>query len=179
METECANYEIERMARLLEVSRSGFYKWRLAQQRSCPQHQRREKIDERIVESYRASRATYGAPRITRDLKDAGEHVNEKTVAQRMRALGLQGVLPASVQGDDHGRPERELPKGPSATPLRPGSARPRVDERYHLHDHRHGRGLPLLDPRRALGTSARMGAREPHARRTRRRGPTRRREVS
>ena len=94
METECANYEIERMARLLEVSRSGFYKWRRAQRRPCPQHQRREKIDERIVESYRASRATYGAPRITRDLKDAGEHVNEKTVAQRMRALGLQGICP-------------------------------------------------------------------------------------
>ena len=94
MEAECANYEIERMARLLEVSRSGFYKWRLAQKRTSPQHQRRERIDERIVESHRASRATYGSPRITKDLKDTGEHVNEKTVAKRMRALGLQGICP-------------------------------------------------------------------------------------
>ncbi len=64
MQAECANYEIERMARLLEVSRSGFYKWRLAQHRTSPRHQRRERIDERIVESHapptalRASRRT-------------------------------------------------------------------------------------------------------------------------
>ena len=71
MQAECANYEIERMARLLEVSRSGFYRWRLAQRRSSPQHQRREKIGQKIVEFHRASRATYGAPRITKDLQDA------------------------------------------------------------------------------------------------------------
>ncbi len=65
METECANYEIDRMARLLEVSRSGFYKWRLAQQRSSPQHQRREGIDERIVES---------PPRLTRHLRLSAHH---------------------------------------------------------------------------------------------------------
>ncbi len=94
MEAECANFEIERMARLLEVSRSGFYRWRTAQHRTSPQRQRRERIDEQIIGCHRASKGIYGSPRVTRDLCDAGEHVNEKTVAARMRALGLQGICP-------------------------------------------------------------------------------------
>jgi putative transposase len=94
MEAECANFEIDRMARLLEVSRSGFYKWRHAQQRTTLAQQRQAEIDERIVSFHHASHATYGAPRITKDFDEAGRHVNEKTVASRMKALGLQGICP-------------------------------------------------------------------------------------
>lgn len=94
MEAECANFEIERMARLLEVSRSGFYKWRTSQQRSTPAQQRRAEIDERITTFHHASKGTYGAPRITKDFDEAGAHVNEKSVARRMKALGLQGICP-------------------------------------------------------------------------------------
>jgi putative transposase len=96
MEVECANFEIDRMARLLEVSRSGFYKWRRAQRRAAwsPARQRTAEIDEAIVDFHHASKGTYGAPRITKDFNEAGRHVNEKTVAKRMRALGLQGICP-------------------------------------------------------------------------------------
>lgn len=94
MEAECANFEIERMARLLGVSRSGFYKWRTAQGATSAKKRRQAEIDAAIVSSHDASHATYGAPRITKDLDENGSHVNEKTVASRMRALGLQGICP-------------------------------------------------------------------------------------
>jgi putative transposase len=94
MEVECANFEIARMARLLEVSRSGFYKWRAAQCATSPKKQRQGEIDQAIKDFHHVSNATYGAPRITKDFAEAGRHVNEKTVASRMRALGLQGICP-------------------------------------------------------------------------------------
>ena len=106
MEAECANFEIERMARLLEVSRSGFYKWRHAQQRATPARQCRDEIDEQISSFHHASRGTYGAPRIAKDLDDAGAHLNEKTVAKRMKAMGLQGICPrlfkVTTKSDPH-----------------------------------------------------------------------------
>jgi putative transposase len=100
MELECANFEITRMARLLEVSTSGFYKWRAAQQRTelPPKLQRRRKLDTQILKFHHASNATYGEPRITKDLLEAGESVNKKTVAQRMRTLGIQGICPRTFK---------------------------------------------------------------------------------
>jgi putative transposase len=106
MEAECANFEIERMARLLEVSRSGFYKWRAAQGTTSAKRQRRGEIDAAIKDFHHASQATYGAPRIAKDFDEAGAHVNEKTVAARMKALGLQGICPrlfkVTTKSDPH-----------------------------------------------------------------------------
>jgi putative transposase len=96
MELECANFEIARMARLLEVSTSGFYKWRRVQRRTTlpAKLQRRATLDAAIVKFHRDSQGTYGEPRITKDLAEAGVVVNKKTVAARMRALGVQGICP-------------------------------------------------------------------------------------
>ena len=111
MEAECANFEIERMARLLEVSRSGFNKWRQARGTTSPQRQRRAEIDEAIKDFHHASNATYGAPRITKDFDEAERHVNEKTVAQRMRALGLQGICPRLFKVTTKSDPNATFPE--------------------------------------------------------------------
>ena len=71
---EKANYTISRMCRLLQVDRRRYHEW--AKRRAAgptPAEQRRAELTGKIVEFYKASDGTYGAPRILHDLRDAGE----------------------------------------------------------------------------------------------------------
>lgn len=53
--------------------------------------QRRSRLDAEIKRLFTASGGTYGSPRITGDLQDAGWKVSVNTVAARMAELGLAG----------------------------------------------------------------------------------------
>jgi putative transposase len=95
MEAEKANFTIVRMAGLLEVSRSGFYKWRAAQSAGpTPAQQRRAAIDAKVARFHQGSDQVYGAPRILADLRAGGEVISRKTVAASMRRQGLAGISP-------------------------------------------------------------------------------------
>ncbi len=72
---------------VLHVSRSGFYAWRRREPSLAAVH--RAELTERICEVHRASRRTYGSPRVHAELVAQGHHCNRKTVARCMRDAGI------------------------------------------------------------------------------------------
>ena len=73
--------------RALGVSQAWFYKWR--GRALPPRAARRAVLAAEIARLFRAHRGTYGSPRITADLRDAGWAVSQNTVAQLMREQHL------------------------------------------------------------------------------------------
>ncbi|ADU00681.1 IS3 family transposase [Mycolicibacterium gilvum] len=100
MAAECATTAITRMACLLEVSTSGYYKHvnRSATEELTDREQRKADLSVKIVTHHRDSGGTYGSPRITADLRAAGEEVSEKTVAKIMAEIGLAGISPRTFK---------------------------------------------------------------------------------
>ncbi|MFC4122749.1 IS3 family transposase [Nonomuraea zeae] len=52
---------------------------------------RRADLDAEITRLFEASGGTYGSPRVTQDLHEAGWRVSQNTVGARMVELGLSG----------------------------------------------------------------------------------------
>ncbi len=92
MRVEKSNFTVTRMARLLEVSRSGFYAW-LGRKPSA-RTLRQGRIEQKVVWFHGESDEVSGSPKILADLREDGEVVSRKTVAKVMRRLGLRGVCP-------------------------------------------------------------------------------------
>ena len=92
MHAEKSNHTVSRMARLLEVSRSGYYAWtkRLPSKRAV----RAEQIEAKVAWFHSDSDEVSGTPRILADLRADGEVISRKTVAKTMRKLGLRGICP-------------------------------------------------------------------------------------
>src|SRR5439155_6237153 len=85
-----AVHPIATMCRVLGVSPSGYYAWR---ERPLSRRARADvKLSAEIQAIHRASRGTYGVPRIHAELAERGIHVGRKRVARLMRGAGLQGV---------------------------------------------------------------------------------------
>jgi putative transposase len=111
MKANQAAHSIPTMCRVLGVSASGYYAW----------HRRgasaRTKKDQELLEQIRGfhqqSRGTYGAPRIQRDLREAGVRVGRKRVARLLKQAGLRGVSRRKWLGTTvraaHARPAPDL----------------------------------------------------------------------
>lgn len=78
--------------RALGVSTSWFYKWR--DRPPTARDQRRAALADAIRDSFDASGATYGSPRVVLDLWAQGFKVSVNTVAAMMAELGLAGRKP-------------------------------------------------------------------------------------
>lgn len=83
-------YPVTRLCVLVEVPRSSFYAWRHRAPSSRDLDD--EVLAEAIVEVHRASKGTYGAPRIHGQLRHRGFRVSRKRIARLMAAHGLVGV---------------------------------------------------------------------------------------
>jgi len=95
IEAQKASYPTKRMCELLEVSRSGYYKWRKSRDSGpTPAQRRRAELDAKVAGFHAASDGVYGAPRILADLRADGERVSRKTVAASLRRQGLAGICP-------------------------------------------------------------------------------------
>jgi transposase InsO family protein len=85
-------YGVKRLCQVLGLSRSGFYRWT----DSAPARAAKDAADaalaERIRAVHAASDGTYGAPRVTAELREGGERVNHKRVERVMRVFGIVGV---------------------------------------------------------------------------------------
>ena len=77
------------MCELLGVSPSGYYGWR--QKRPTKRQREDTTLAAKIAAAHRASRKTYGVPRIVKDLQEEGFCTSKRRCARLMRAQGLRG----------------------------------------------------------------------------------------
>ena len=90
MEKYSGTFRKTSMIRVLKVSRSGFYDWRKRQRQPSPRRQRMERLDGAVKRAFDAKKSRSGSPGLTRDLADAGQHYDRKTVAASMRRQNLR-----------------------------------------------------------------------------------------
>lgn len=91
IDAENANHGVAIMCRVLSVSRSGYYAWRVR-----PESERsREDTKLRVLvrEAHELGRQKYGRPRIHRALKNKGEKISGKRVMRLMHEEKIVGRL--------------------------------------------------------------------------------------
>ena len=84
---------MKRLCSILGISRSSFYYWRRTAADRAARQTAGAQLAARIRAVHQESDGTYGAPRITAELRETnGEAVNHKRVARIMRESGIEGV---------------------------------------------------------------------------------------
>jgi len=88
-----AKHSVEKMCFLLSVSRSAYYEWLKKE----PQVKELSSIDKEVSDEFKASKNTYGSPRVCNSLNQKGIKISKSTVARIMKRLGI------------HARPRRKF----------------------------------------------------------------------
>lgn len=99
MAAEKAHHAVEFMARLLGVSRAGYYAWVKRGGSSPapgPRARRRAEVAQAVKASHAASKGVNGHRRVRADLADDGIDASSYLVRSTMRELGLFGAQPRS-----------------------------------------------------------------------------------
>lgn len=77
------------MCRILEVSRSGYYRWRRS--RFSAKREEDQSLVQKIKETHASSNGTYGSPRIWSQLRKEGFSCGRNRVARLMKENGIRG----------------------------------------------------------------------------------------
>ncbi len=91
MKNTSTELEIEKMAKIFKVSRSGYYKY--VNKKESTRLQQTQKLTERIRLIHKQSRAVYGSPRICAALNKLGEKCSRKRVAKIMKQNNIQAKM--------------------------------------------------------------------------------------
>jgi putative transposase len=112
MSANQARFPVAAMARVLGVSKAGYYAWT---RRPPSAHAGADAaLLARVRTIHATSRETYGSPRIHAELREAGERHGRKRIARLMRAAGLVGAChrrsgPVTTRCDREARPAPDL----------------------------------------------------------------------
>ncbi|WSL71336.1 IS3 family transposase [Streptomyces sp. NBC_01723] len=85
-------YGTKRLCTILGIARSSFCYWRRTAADRAARQAADAALAARIRAVHRESGGTYGVPRTTVGLREAGERVNHKRIARVMRSIGLAGL---------------------------------------------------------------------------------------
>lgn len=89
----CSDLPVAAACRAMKVTTSGFYEWQARQVDPALRVREDHALTTTIIEIYRQSRGTYGAPRVHAELRmGAGIRVGRKRVARLMRTAGIEGI---------------------------------------------------------------------------------------
>ena len=80
-------YSVQRMCRVLDVTRSGYYAWQ--PEKTGPRERENQILVGHIRKEYKISRQTYGSPRIWAALQGQGVPCGRHRVARLMRREGI------------------------------------------------------------------------------------------
>ena len=112
MNANQAIFPVSTMARVLGVSKAGFYAWL---RRPASAHAQADTaLLKRIRTVHTTSRETYGVPRVHAELRAGGEKHGRKRIARLMRDAGLVGASrrrqgPITTRRDKDARPAPDL----------------------------------------------------------------------
>lgn len=91
MKQHQTKFSVERMSCVLNVSRSGYYRYLHA--KPSKRTQANQRLVEQIKAIHIASRQTYGSPRIHAQLREQGESCSRRRVARLMCHAGIQAKM--------------------------------------------------------------------------------------
>jgi putative transposase len=95
-------FKITAMSRVLQVSRSGFYRWRKRQQNPSARQLHRLILNRLFKRAFNAGKGHNGAPRLVLYLADAGHQYDRKTVANSMCRHGLRAKAARKFKVQSH-----------------------------------------------------------------------------